>query len=110
MSQKYYVCHRRGTAEQWASTDVKPLAGELVIEIDNINNLHKLKIGDGEHSYADLAYLTAGDDVVSQVLPRTVTVTLELEKWAPLDKLRGFLQKENSFLKEILLKISEEPN
>ena len=98
MSQKYYVCHRRGTAEQWASTDVKPLAGELVIEIDNINNLHKLKIGDGEHSYADLAYLTAGDDVVSQVLPRTVTVTLELEKWAevtsPINPRLGYYCQE----------------
>lgn len=40
---------------------------------------------------------------------------LELKKWAPLDKLRGLFQKENaqkenSFLEEILLKISEEPN
>ncbi len=78
---KYIYKHRRGTVSQWAdhSTTV-PHEGEIVIEIDDVNGLHKLKIGDGVHTYAELAYLKAGDEIVSQVLaevkPRIVTVEL----------------------------------
>lgn len=83
---KYIVQHRRGTAEQWASNDtVIPREGELVIEIDEDNSLHRLKIGDGVHTYAELAYLVAGDEIVTQVLtqalPRVVTVTLDVDQW-----------------------------
>lgn len=83
---KYIVQHRRGTAAQWADKDtIIPKEGEIVIEIDEENSLHKLKIGDGVHTYAELAYLTAGDDIVTQVLaqalPRVTTVTLDVDKW-----------------------------
>lgn len=83
---KYIVQHRRGTAAQWADRNtIKPEEGELVIEIDEENGLHKLKIGDGIHTYAELAYLMAGDEIVTQVLaqalPRVVTVTLDVNKW-----------------------------
>lgn len=78
---KYITCHRRGSATQWAEKNtIIPLEGEIVIEIDEINSLHKLKIGDGIHSYAELAYLQAGDEIVTQVLaeakPRIVTIEL----------------------------------
>lgn len=78
---KYITCHRRGSAAQWAEKNtIIPLEGEIVIEIDEINSLHKLKIGDGIHSYAELAYLQAGDEIVTQVLaeakPRIVTIEL----------------------------------
>lgn len=78
---KYIVQHRRGTTTQWASKNTLiPMAGELVIEIDEVNSLHKLKIGDGIHAYADLKYLQAGDEIVTQVLsqakPRIVTIEL----------------------------------
>jgi hypothetical protein len=78
---KFIVQHRRGTASQWASnSDIVPKVGELVIEIDEENSLHKLKIGDGIHTYAELAYLQAGDEIVTQVLtkakPRVTTITL----------------------------------
>ena len=83
---KYIVQHRRGTAAQWADKDtIIPKEGEIVIEIDEENSLHKLKIGDGVHTYAELAYLMAGDDIVTQVLaqalPRVATVTLDVNKW-----------------------------
>ena len=66
---KYIVQHRRGTAAQWASKDtIIPMEGELVIEIDEESSLHKLKIGDGIHTYSELAYLQAGDEIVTQVL------------------------------------------
>ena len=83
---KYIVQHRRGTAAQWADKDtIIPKEGEIVIEIDEENSLHKLKIGDGVHTYAELAYLMAGDDIVTQVLaqalPRVATVTLDVDKW-----------------------------
>ena len=78
---RYLVQMRRGTAEQWAKSPIIPLAGEIVVELDEINNLHKLKIGDGVHTYAELAYLMAGDEVVTQVLPRVVTVPLIQSKW-----------------------------
>lgn len=78
---KYIVQHRRGSSAQWADKNtIIPMEGEIVIEIDEVNSLHKLKIGDGIHTYAELAYLQAGDEIVSQVLaeakPRVVTVTL----------------------------------
>lgn len=82
---KYIVQMRRGTSEQWATSDIIPLAGELVVEIDEINNLHKLKIGDGVHVYSELAYLQAGDEIVTQILsetkPHVVTITLDVDKW-----------------------------
>lgn len=78
---KFLVQHRRGTTAQWAEkSTIIPREGELVIEIDETNFLHKLKIGDGLHTYAELAYLQAGDEIVTQVLaeakPRAVTVNL----------------------------------
>lgn len=82
---KYIVQHRRGSAEQWADKNtIIPMEGEIVIELDEANSLHKLKIGDGIHTYAELAYLQAGDEIVTQVLaeakPRIVSVTLA-ETW-----------------------------
>lgn len=82
---KYLVQHRRGTVEQWAEkSTIIPEEGEIVIEIDEVNSLHKLKIGDGQHAYSELAYLKAGDEIVTQVLaeakPRIVTVELG-ETW-----------------------------
>ena len=85
MAKKYIVCHRRGTAVQWAEADIIPKSGELVIEIDETNNLHKLKIGDGVHRYSELAYLMTGDEIVTQVLtqtlPQIITITLDVNKW-----------------------------
>ena len=82
---RYIVQMRRGTAAQWKEkSTLIPQEGEIVIELDEENNLHKLKIGDGIHTYAELAYLMAGDEIVTQVLaeakPRVVTVSLA-ETW-----------------------------
>jgi len=86
MAKKYLVQHRRGTIQEWENDAIVPLEGEIVIEIDYINSLHKLKIGDGVHSYAELKYLQAGGDPVIQelikILPRVVTVTLDVNRWA----------------------------
>lgn len=86
---KYITCHRRGTVTQWAEkSTIIPLEGEIVIEIDEENFLHKLKIGDGVHAYSDLAYLQAGDEIVTQVLhqalPRVITITLDVDQWAEI--------------------------
>lgn len=88
---KYLVQHRRGTAADWAAKDtIIPREGEIVIEIDEVNSLHKLKIGDGVHTYAELAYLQAGDEIVTQVLakamPRVVTVTLDSNFWTEVSR------------------------
>lgn len=90
---KYIVQHRRGTATQWADKNtIIPREGEIVIEIDEESALHKLKIGDGKHTYAELAYLQAGDEVVTQVLaeakPRVVTVTLS-DTWTQDPDVEG---------------------
>lgn len=74
---KFLVQHRRGSAAQWGQENVPiPKEGEIVIELDEVKHLHKLKIGDGNTPYAELAYLQAGDEIVTQVLPRVVTVEL----------------------------------
>ena len=76
MANIYITQHRRGTADEWDQVNIIPKEGEIVIELDEENSLHKLKIGDGIHTYADLAYLMAGDEIVTQVLPRVVTINL----------------------------------
>jgi hypothetical protein len=87
MAQFLYK-HRRGTTSDWNNKgdEIIPLEGEIVIEIDTVENLHKLKIGDGVHTYSELKYLTAGDEIVSQVLaevkPRVVNINLTTE-WLP---------------------------
>ena len=86
----YIVRHRRGTVEHWAAHgDIIPESGEIVIEIDVENSSHKLKIGDGVHTYAELSYLMAGDEIVTQVLaqaqPRVATVTLEADAWEEVE-------------------------
>ena len=83
---KFIVQHRRGSAAQWEQANVPiPKEGEIVIELDKVNHLHKLKIGDGYTPYSDLAYLQAGDELVTQVLakamPRVITVTLDVNRW-----------------------------
>ena len=88
--QKTRTQHLRGTASQWAQLGDKfiPLEGEIVIEMDEENDLHKLKIGDGIHMYSELAYLMAGDEIVTQVLtqtkPRIITVTLNADAWVQI--------------------------
>lgn len=76
----YIVQMRRGNSKQWSDNDIIPLEGELVVEIDDVNNLHKLKIGDGVHSFSELPYFRTGDEVVAQILsqiaPRVVSVEL----------------------------------
>ena len=82
---KFIVQHRRGTLAEWTETEELPREGELVIELDKENNVHKLKIGDGQHEYEDLFYLQAGDVDVTQILtkakPRVVLVELPLDGW-----------------------------
>lgn len=92
---KYRTQHLRGTSSEWSDHGDKivPLEGEIVIELDKDNHLHKLKIGDGETSYSDLAYLMAGDEIVSQVLPRIVTVQLNVGDWKePNSNISGYYQ------------------
>jgi hypothetical protein len=77
----YIVQHRRASKETWEDeATLIPQEGEIVIELDMVNFLHKFKVGDGIHPYAELAYMQAGDVDITQVLakarPRVVTVEL----------------------------------
>lgn len=56
---KFNLQHRRGSADEWdICKSVVPLEGELVVELDEDNVQHNLKIGDGIHAYEDLNYIT----------------------------------------------------
>lgn len=91
----YRVQHLRGTTSEWQERGhIIPGAGEIVVEIDEQNHLHKLKIGDGEHSYQELAYLMARDEVVAQVLPRVINIDLPAEDWE-------YLQEDEMYYQEI---------
>jgi hypothetical protein len=77
---KYLVQMRRGTAEEWTTvgSDIVPLEGELVLEMDkSVNGLHRLKIGDGKSLYSELPYMS----VDSFVLPTPISVTLDAQQW-----------------------------
>lgn len=63
--------------DDWATYDEKPdgeridpLAGELVVEYDN--GTPRLKIGDGEHKFGELPYMS----VDSFILPTPTTINL----------------------------------
>jgi hypothetical protein len=75
--------HRRGTTAEWKQLGSKliPYEGEIVIEICE-DNRHRLKIGDGVHTYEQLSYLVAGDTPVTQSIIRQATVTLYADNWA----------------------------
>ena len=81
-----YICKlRRGDKDStgiddWAEYEtkpdhVKPLYGELVIEYDN--GIPRLKIGDGEHEFSELPYIS----VDSFILPTSASVTIYPDKW-----------------------------
>ena len=78
---KYISQLRRGTAEEWAVSNIIPLEGEMVAEIDKKNHRQTFKIGDGIHTYPQLAYLTAGDSVITQSLIRAASITLYPDRW-----------------------------
>ena len=94
---KHIVQHRRGTTEQWEAADnsgspIIPLSGEIVVELDSTNHQHKLKIGDGEHKYGELAYLMAGDEIITQALSRIITVTLPATAWVEAPSVQGVVR------------------
>lgn len=55
---------------------IKPLEGELVLEYDN--GIPRLKIGDGEHEFSQLPYMS----VDSFILPKPASVTIYADKWS----------------------------
>lgn len=61
----------------------KPLPGELVIEYDN--GIPRLKIGDGEHEFSELPYMS----VDSFILPKPISVTLYADKWEEMLDAEG---------------------
>ena len=87
-----YICKlRRGRKEtdenghiirdDWAKytqekpQEAIPQEGELVVEYDN--DIPRLKIGDGVHTFAELEYMS----VDSFILPKPISVTLYADKW-----------------------------
>ena len=83
---KYIVQHRRGTAKQWSESDTPmPKEGELVIEIDEENLLHKLKIGDGISEFSALPYMS----VDSFILPKKATIHIDPSQWRPSEEGDG---------------------
>ena len=54
---------------------MKPLEGELVLEYDN--GIPRLKIGDGEHKFSELPYMS----VDSFILPKPIYVKLKKNDW-----------------------------
>lgn len=70
------------TRDDWAQYTAEkpeeaiPLPGELVLEYDN--GIPRLKIGDGVHTFSELAYMS----VDSFILPKPASVTIVPNKWA----------------------------
>lgn len=76
---KYIMQLRRGwkdgTRDDWATYEakenhIKPLEGELVLEYDH--GIPRLKIGDGEHEFSQLPYMS----IDSFIVPTPSTITL----------------------------------
>lgn len=89
-----YICQlRRGTKEEWEASNITPLDGELVLEIDKSGkSLHRLKIGDGINLYSNLPYIS----VDSFIAPKPATITLYGgDAWKPV---QGY---ENRYTQDI---------
>ena len=108
MSTRYIFQLRRGTKyvdgngnvllnvdgtpmrDDWATytaqeNHINPLEGELVLEYE-LNSttgkiIPRLKIGDGEHTFAELEYMS----VDSFILPKPISVTLYADSWEPVE-------------------------
>lgn len=93
MASKYIFQLRRGwkttdaegnvTRDDWdkyehAAGHLMPQPGELVIEYDN--GVPRLKIGDGEHEFSELPYMS----VDSFILPTPASITLLADAWQPV--------------------------
>ena len=93
MAKKCMLQLRRGTKitdaegniirDDWAEYETKehhiaPFAGELVLEYDN--GIPRLKIGDGEHEFSELPYMS----VDSFILPTQASIVLYADKWEPV--------------------------
>ena len=68
------------TRDDWADYEateghMMPLDGELVVEYDN--GIPRLKIGDGEHEFSQLPYMS----VDSFILPTKASITVYPDKW-----------------------------
>ena len=75
---------RRGTLEEWKTVNshIIPLEGELVLEMDKSGNgLHRLRIGDGVHSFLDLPYMS----VDSFILPQPSFIIMYADRWESTD-------------------------
>ena len=79
---KFIVQHRRGTTKDWQTVgkDIVPLAGEIVIELCT-DGRNRLKIGDGEHTYEKLPYMSVDDFVLSQPIVNTTVIKLLASNW-----------------------------
>lgn len=56
MANRFIYKHRRGTTEQWATSDSIIYDGEIVVEKSNDGYIH-LKVGDGTKKFSELPYM-----------------------------------------------------
>ena len=68
---------RNGLAQEWANTSVTLMKGEMAVEFQtdsggNISGQPKLKVGDGESSYADLPYVGLTESEINAVITDAV--------------------------------------
>ena len=83
--------------DDWAEYEknpnrIKPVVGELVLEYDN--GIPRLKIGDGEHEFSELPYMS----VDSFILPTSATVTIYPDKWLAVDVDGNFVEEVDGVL------------
>ena len=98
---------RRDTAEQWLlNKSFIPLEGEPCYDLDN----HILKIGDGVHTYEELAPIQAGD--IKALLTRVDNVESTVEEHTTAIELieltmSDFVRKEEVYTKTEIGEIAE---
>lgn len=101
MAEKHVIQLRRGrkdsTRDDWAEYEkqpghIKPQGGELVLEYDN--GIPRLKIGDGEHEFSALSYMSIDSFIIGKTAGKKVVVNLLAASWGeavdseglPIDK------------------------
>lgn len=91
--------------DDWATytaqeNHLDPLAGELVLEYeenpDTGKKTPRLKIGDGENTFANLEYIS----VDSFILPTPASVTVYANKWQPVKDENG-VDVPNRYYQEV---------
>lgn len=78
MANKFILKHRRGTTEQWSTSDAIIYDGEIVVEKSDDGHT-RLKVGDGTKKFSELPYMNMPGYAL---VTKKINIELPTANWA----------------------------